>query len=161
MGQPKLDMLDDLRIGVPVVEHPRADQLPDAKQVRRRVLIVDRNENTLIALKRLLGEASFDIVTAGGGWKALQLLGQGTFDLVLLADDLLDMSGEEVVRQVRSGRAGTPVVLMQSFPPSDDLAVRYARLGVCFFISRCDLEAVAEIVHDYFSRVGFQCGQSN
>ena len=53
MGQPKLDMLDDLRIGVPVVEHPRAEQLPDAKQVRRRVLIVDRNENTLIALNGL------------------------------------------------------------------------------------------------------------
>jgi DNA-binding response OmpR family regulator len=66
--------------------------------------------------------------------KALQLLWQGTFDLVLLADKL-DMNGEEVVRQVRSGRTGTPVVVMQSVPPSDDLAVRYARLGACSFVS--------------------------
>jgi CheY-like chemotaxis protein len=161
MGQPKLDMLDDLRIGVPVVEHPRAEQLPDAKQVRRRVLIVDHDENSLIALKRLLGEASYDTTTAGSGLKALQLLCQGNFDLVLLADNLLDMSGEEVVRQVRSGKAGTPIVLMQSFPPSDDLTVRYARLGVCFFINRCDLEAIAGIVHDYFSRTGLQCAHSN
>jgi CheY-like chemotaxis protein len=156
MGQNERDMFGALKVVVAVVQHPSVEEPPDAQQAGRRVLIVDYDENALTALKRLIGETSYDIVTARSGLKALQLLCQSNFDLVLLADNLLDMSGEEVVRQVRSGKAGTPVVLMQS-APSDDLAVRYARLGVCFFINRCDLEAIAGIVNDYFSRTGLQC----
>jgi CheY-like chemotaxis protein len=161
MAQDERNIPGDLKARVVVVQHPSAEPLPDVQQAGRRVLIVDYDENTLIALKRLIGETSYDTATARSGLKALQLLCQGNFDLVLLADNLLDMSGEEVVRQIRSGTAGTPVVLMQSFPPSDDLTVRYARLGVCFFINRCDLEAIAGIVHDYFSRTGLQCAHSN
>ena len=157
MGQDERGILDVLKMGRAVVQNPSAEQLPDEEQAGRRVLVVDHDENVLIALKQLLGETGYDTTTVRSGLKALQLLCQGTFDLVLLADNLLDISGEEVMRQVRSGRSGTPVVLMQSFPPSDDLVVRYARLGVCFFINRCDLEAIAEIVRDYFSRVGLQC----
>jgi DNA-binding NtrC family response regulator len=157
MGQDERDMSDDLKIGLAAVRHPSVEQLQDAKQAGRRVLIVDHDENTLIALKRLLGEAGYDIATAQGGLKALQLLCQGTFDFVLLDDNLLDISGEEVVRQVRSVRTGTPVVVMQSVPASDDLAVRYARFGPCFFINRCDLEAITELVHDYFSRTRSLC----
>jgi DNA-binding NtrC family response regulator len=160
MGQNERDMFDALKVVVAVVQHPSVEEPPDAQQAGRRVLIVDYDENALTALKRLIGETSYDIVTTRSGLKALQLLCQSNFDLVLLADNLLDMSGEEVVRQVRSGKAGTPVVLMQS-APSDDLAVRYARLGVCFFINRCDLEAIAGIVNDYFSRTGLQCAHSN
>ena len=161
MGQDERDILGDLKVGVAVVQHPSADGAPDAQHAGKRVLIIDHDENALIALKRLLGEARYDTTAARGGLKALQVLRQGTFDLVLLGDNLLDMSGEEVVRQVRSGRTGTPVVLMQTFPPSDDLVARYARLGVCFFVNRRDLEAIAEIVHDYFSRIGLQCAHSN
>jgi CheY-like chemotaxis protein len=160
MGQDERGILDVLKMGRAAVQNPSAEQLPDEEQAGRRVLVVDYDENALTALKRLIGETSYDIVTARSGLKALQLLCQSNFDLVLLADNLLDMSGEEVVRQVRSGKAGTPVVLMQS-APSDDLAVRYARLGVCFFINRCDLEAIAGIVNDYFSRTGLQCAHSN
>jgi DNA-binding response OmpR family regulator len=159
MGQDGRNILGDLKAGV--VVQPPAEPLPDAQQAGRRVLIVDYDENALTALKRLIGETSYDIVTARSGLKALQLLCESNFDLVLLADNLLDMSGEEIVRQVRSGKAGTPVVLLQSFPRSDDLTVRYARLGVCFFINSFDLEAIAGIVHDYFSRTGIQCAHSN
>lgn len=157
MGQDERDIMGALKIGLAGVQNPSAEQLPDEKQAGRRVLIVDHDENALIALKRLLGEARYDTTTARGGLRALQLLCQGTFDLVLLDDNLLDVSGEEVVRQVRSVGAGTPVVVVQSVPHSDDLAVRYARLGACFFINRCDPEAIAELVHDYFSRTRLQC----
>ena len=157
MGQDERGILDVLKMGRAVVQNPSTEQLPDEEQAGRRVLVVDHDENVLIALKQLLGEAGYDTTTARGGLKALQLLRQRTFDLVLLADNLLDMSGEEVVRQVRSGRTGTPVVVMQSVPPSDDLAVRYARLGACSFINRCDPEAIVELVHNYFSRTRSLC----
>jgi DNA-binding response OmpR family regulator len=65
---------------------------------------VDQDENALIALKQLLGEADYDTTTRSR-LKSLPVLWQGTFDVVLLADKL-DMSGEEVVRQVRSRRTG-------------------------------------------------------
>lgn len=157
MGQDERGIQDVLKMGRAAVQNPSTEQLPDEEQAGRRVLVVDHDENVLIALKQLLGEAGYDTITARGGLKALQLLRQRTFDLVLLADNLLDLSGEEVVRQVRSGRTGTPVVVMQSVPPSDDLAVRYARLGACSFINRCDPEAIVELVHNYFSRTRSLC----
>ena len=101
MGQDERDIMGALKIGLAGVQNPSAEQLPDEKQAGRRVLIVDHDENALIALKRLPGEARYDTTTARGGLRALQLLCQGTFDLVLLDDNLLDVSGEEVVR--RSG----------------------------------------------------------
>jgi two-component system chemotaxis response regulator CheY len=150
-------LLEVLKMGRVAVQNPTAEQLPDEKQAGRRVLIVDHDENVLIALQRLLEEARYNTTTAQGGLKALQLLRQGAFDLVLLDDHLPDVSGEEVVRQVRSPSAGTPVVVVQRGTPSDDLTVRYARLGACFFINRRDPEAIAELVHDYFSRTRFLC----
>ena len=125
MGQDERGVLDVLKMGRAAVHNPSAEQLPDEEQAGRRVLVVDQDENALIALKQLLGEAGYDTTPARSGLNALQLLWQGTFDLVLLADKV-DMSGEEVVRQVRSTRTGTPVVVMQSVPPSDDQIVRYA-----------------------------------
>jgi CheY-like chemotaxis protein len=159
VGQDERDLLDILKMGRVAVQNATAEQLPDEKQAGRRVLIVDHDENVLIALKRLLEEARYNTTTAQGGLKALQLLRQGVFDLVLLDDHLPDVSGEEVVRQVRSASAGTPVVVVQSGTPSDDLTVRYAHLGACFFINRRDPEAIAELVHDYLSRTRFLCAR--
>jgi CheY-like chemotaxis protein len=159
MAQDGRDILNVLRPGRAAVQNP-PEQLPDEKQSGKRILIVDHDENVLIALKRLLEEASYDTVTAKGGLKALQLLRQGTFDLVLLDDHLPDMSGEEVLHQVRSADAGTPVVVVQSGTPSDDLTVRYARLGACFFINRRTPEAIAELVHESVLRKGINvCGR--
>ena len=87
---------------------------------------MDHHENVLITIKRLLEEASYDTTAAQSGMKALQLLRQGAFDLVLLDDHLPDVSGEEIMREVRSAGAGTPVVVAQSGMRSDDLTVRYA-----------------------------------
>jgi DNA-binding response OmpR family regulator len=125
-----------------------------------RVLIVDHDEKVLTVMKRLLGDAPYNTVTARGGLKALPILCQGTFDLVLVDDKLLDVSSEELVRQIRSASTRTPVVVMQSAPHTDDLAVRYAQLGVCFFINRDDPEGIAVLVHDHFLRTRFLCTHS-
>jgi CheY-like chemotaxis protein len=157
MGQDERDVLDVLRMKWQSVENPTAEQQPDEKQAGRRVLIVDHDENVLITLKRLLEEARYDTTTAQSGMKALQLLRQRAFDLVLLDDHLPDVSGEEVVRHVKSAGAGTPVVVVQSGTPSDDLTVQYARLGACFFIRGRSPEEIAELVHDYLARARSLC----
>jgi CheY-like chemotaxis protein len=118
---------------------------------------VDHHENVLITIKRLLEEASYDTTAAQSGMTALQLLRQGAFDLVLLDDHLPDVSGEEIMREVRTAGAGTPVVVAQSGMRSDDLTVRYARLGACFFINGRNPEAISELVHDYLLRTRFLC----
>lgn len=155
MGQDERHVLGGPRIGRAAAESASAEELADDIGIGCRVLIVDHDENVLIALTRLLGEAKYNITTAQDGVKALKLLWQGAFDLLLLDD--VDANGEEVVRQARRVGNGTPVVVMQRVPPSDDLAVRYARLGACFFINRRDAEAIAELVQEYFSQPRFLC----
>ena len=132
-------------------------ELQEQKRASGRVLIVDHDENALIALKTLLEEATYDTTKARSGQKALQLLCHGTFDLVLLDDNLLDEGGEEIVRQVRNVSRSAPVIVMQSMPLSADRSVRYARLGACFFTDRSDPATIAEHVHHYLSRTQCCC----
>ena len=47
-------------ITLAAVQNPIAERLPYANETGRRVLIVDHDENALIALKRLLDEAMCD-----------------------------------------------------------------------------------------------------
>ena len=133
MGQDERSILDVLNIRRAPVQNPIAERPSDEKQTGRRVLIVDHHENVLITIKRLLEEASYDTTAAQSGMKALQLLRQGAFDLVLLDDHLPDVSGEEIMREVRSAGAGTPVVVAQSGMRSDDLTVRYASRRVLLY----------------------------
>ncbi len=106
MGQDERSILDVLNIRRAPVQNAIAERPSDEKQTGRRVLIVDHHENVLITIKRLLEEASYDTTAAQSGMKALQLLRQGAFDLVLLDDHLPDVSGEEIMREVRMRALG-------------------------------------------------------
>jgi CheY-like chemotaxis protein len=119
------------------------------KTRRPRVLIVDDDEGILILLEHLLEDAGYDTTTAWTGHDAVRLLAESSFDLVLLDDYLSDISSEEVLRQLGKSGGSAPVLLLQSGTLPDELAVKYARLGVRFFISKHSPKEVAGLVDDY------------
>ncbi len=131
-----------------VRNRPRQEQLM-GKGERKRVLVVDDDEHVLIMLEALLENEGYDTATAWGGQEALRLLQLATFDLILLDDYLPDVTSEEILRQLQGMLVRTPVLLMQTASLTDDSAVRYARLGACYFVSKRKPEEIAGLVRGY------------
>jgi HAMP domain-containing protein/CheY-like chemotaxis protein/signal transduction histidine kinase len=68
---------------------------------RRRLLIVEDNPAEQLSIAELLGHDDIDISTVGTGAEALATLREKAFDCVVLDLRLPDMSGFEVLEQVR------------------------------------------------------------
>ena len=67
----------------------------------KRILVVDDDENILNLEKTILEQKGFDVVGAGGGAQALDLLSQRTFDLVLLDVMMPEVDGFTVCRKIK------------------------------------------------------------
>jgi DNA-binding NtrC family response regulator len=65
-----------------------------------RILCVDDEPNILRSLKWLL-QRQFEVTVAPGGREALALLAEGDFDVVVSDQRMPDMSGAELLREVR------------------------------------------------------------
>ena len=69
---------------------------------RRRLLIVEDNPAEQMSIAELLGHDDIEIVTAGSGREALDTMRQQTPDCVVLDLRLPDMSGFEVLNELRN-----------------------------------------------------------
>lgn len=67
----------------------------------KTILIVDDDEQVLIALERLLEDQGYNTTTVWSGREALQVLQSKSFDFVLLDGDLPDLTREELMRQAQ------------------------------------------------------------
>ncbi len=68
---------------------------------KKRILAVDDDPSALNALRQILTQKGYDVVTAPDGEAALELLEQEVVDLALLDVTLPGMSGYELCRRIR------------------------------------------------------------
>ena len=73
----------------------------DRIEARPRLLIVDDSADNRAVLTRRFQRRDFDIVEADGGLPALELIGVGVYDAVLLDVTMPDVGGLEVLRRIR------------------------------------------------------------
>jgi DNA-binding response OmpR family regulator len=66
-----------------------------------RILIVDDDEEALIALERVLEEAGYRTVTAWGGKEALALSEQARFDVLLVDEHGADVNFDALLAELR------------------------------------------------------------
>ena len=80
---------------------------------RRRLLVVEDNTAEQLSIRELLGHDDIEIVNAGTGQEALDILREGACDCVVLDLRLPDMSGFEVLERMRGEEAlaDVPVVV--------------------------------------------------
>ena len=122
-----------------------------ASSARKRVLVIDDDEQVLTALDALLEDAGCDATTAWSGREALRMLRTGTFDLVVLDDYLADVTSEEILRHLQKMPVSTPVLLMQTGVVTQEEAARYARLGARPFVNKGQPMRIAAVVRDHLS----------
>jgi DNA-binding response OmpR family regulator len=85
--------------------------LPEAADARTHLLIVDDDDELGSMLIEYLGPEGFTTETAGTGTAALERVGRGTLDLVVLDVMLPELSGFEVLRRLRSV-SRIPVIML-------------------------------------------------
>jgi len=96
--------------------------------MKRRVLIVEDDEVFLRPLRRALELGGFEVLTAGSGEEALELLKAEDVDLVLTDQRLPGMDGVAVVRRLKAEHPEVAVVVMTAFG-TIGAAVEATRLG--------------------------------
>ena len=79
---------------------------------RRRVLVVDDEENVAHLVSSALRFDGFETLTADSGSRALAAVAEHEPDLVVLDVMLGDLDGVEVLRRLRSGGSDVPVVFL-------------------------------------------------
>lgn len=77
-----------------------------------RILLVEDDRLIARSVELMLDEAGMDHETAATGEAALEYARTYDFDVVLLDLTLPDLSGHEVLRQLRQLRIGTPVLIL-------------------------------------------------
>lgn len=102
-----------------------------------RLLVVDDNEMNRDMLSRRLAKRGFEVVTAGGGQRALDLIAAETVDLVLLDIMMPDINGLEVLTRLRTTRtvAELPVIMATAKDQSEDI-VHALRLGANDYVTK-------------------------
>ncbi|MGH2926074.1 MAG: HD-GYP domain-containing protein [Solirubrobacterales bacterium] len=83
-------------------------------ETRHRVLIVDDDEQVRLLYGRTLVGAEYECALAGSCSEARALLIDGDFSLVLCGLRIAGASGLELVREIRSDRPGTAVLMASS-----------------------------------------------
>jgi two-component system cell cycle response regulator CtrA len=77
-----------------------------------RLLIIDDEPNSLRAATLMLTSAGFNVETATTGEAGLELALSYAYDGIVLDLNLADMSGLDVLRELRRDRVGAPVVIL-------------------------------------------------
>ena len=77
------------------------------------LLLVDNSDDDRNLAARRLRRAGYNVIEAGGGLAALDLIKQRSFDLILLDIDMPDLNGLDVLTRVRSQYSPTalPVIM--------------------------------------------------
>jgi two-component system OmpR family response regulator len=99
----------------------KSEEVTGGHEPAARVLVVDDEPSIVDAVATVLGYEGFAVTEASSGRKALGLIQDERFDLVILDVMLPDLDGFEVTRRMRQDGIDTPVLFLTAKADVDDL----------------------------------------
>lgn len=121
-----------------------------------KILVVDDEILVRDFLKETLSRKKFEVMTAENGNKALALLKEHTFDMVITDMKMPDITGIDVLRKAKELSPNTIVVIITAFGSIEN-AVEAMRLGAFNYLikpfSPDTIEAVIEKAQEHLSLV--------
>lgn len=111
-----------------------------------RVLVVDDEENVLITIEAILKMDGYEIDTASTGERALELLRQREYDVVLTDLRLEDMSGQDILAAVREATPATVSVMLTGYASLDSALAALREGAYDYLIKPSDPEELRATV---------------
>ncbi|MBX2989655.1 MAG: response regulator [Bacteroidetes bacterium] len=90
-------------------------QNTNAMKPELKILLIDDNEEFRVALKHLLASNKFDIIEAGNGEQALELMNTDVPDMAIVDLDMPKMNGIEFSRKAKKERPGFPIIMVTAY----------------------------------------------
>jgi len=111
------------------------DQPEETSPWKAKILMVDDNEQNLLALEAVLEHADHELVKATSGREALRYLLADDFAVILLDVKMPDMDGFETASLIRARKRSehTPIVFLTAFKGEEQLSRGYD-LGAVDFL---------------------------
>ncbi len=101
----------------------------------KTVLVVDDEKNYLVVLEELLLEDGYQVVTAGSGPEAMEIVRNTPVDTVLTDIKMPGMSGIDLLDNLRTLDSDLPVILMTAYAEVDQ-AVNAMKKGALDHIQK-------------------------
>lgn len=86
---------------------------------RAGILVVDDDANFCNTTTKILCAKGYDVAKAESGLRALELIREKSFDVVLMDIKMPAVSGVETCRQIKKMGSKAAVILMTAFFPGD------------------------------------------
>lgn len=114
--------------------------------MRPRILIIDDEEHMCWALARAMRQEGYEAVTATGGREGLALLNREGASLVILDLKMPDISGLEVLEQIKKSQPRLPVIMITAHG-TIQTAIEAMKIGAADYITKpFDLDELKIVV---------------
>jgi len=87
---------------------------------KQQILIVDDNPNMSSLLSEMLGIFDFSSQRAGNGQEALDILGKDSFSMVITDLRMPEMSGSELLKNIKEKYPKLPVVVISGYSLAEE-----------------------------------------
>lgn len=90
-------------------------RMPDIVKTRYRVLVVDDEPSVCKAIQMMLRYYGHEVHIARDGATALNMLDQGTFDLIITDYLMPEMKGDQLVTQIKRCQPRQRIIMVTAF----------------------------------------------
>ncbi len=97
------------------------------------LFVVEDDEASIVLMRRVLERAGHQVTTCRTAADALIVLGNSSFDLILLDNRLPDMTGAELLQAMDAERLTVPVLMVTGYG-DEELAARVLRAGALDYL---------------------------
>ncbi len=99
------------------------------------ILVIDDEEAMRDSCHQILSRSRYNVAVAEDGYKGLELVKDGNFDIVLLDLKMPDISGMEVLKKIKSDTPETIVIVITGYATVES-AVEAMKLGAYDFVPK-------------------------
>lgn len=119
----------------------------------RKLLIIDDEEVALHNLKHVLRKEGYEVTASQSGSRALQILEEHSFDLVLTDLRMEKVDGMQILRRVRELHPETEVIMITGYATVDS-AIEAMKAGAYHYIAKpYKLDEVRKVVREALEKI--------
>jgi two-component system response regulator PilR (NtrC family) len=115
------------------------------------ILVVDDETNFAALLETVLTDRGYEVQTALSGESALNLAGQGAFDLALLDIRLGQTTGLALLGELKQRLPKIKVIMITAYPTPDSYRQSVQKGASAFFAKPLDLQELVQTVRRLLS----------